>query len=188
MAACCTLSFCVKPGKPCLEILVRNGEIWFKGKDIAEILLFKKYRRALELHVDNEDKMRLSELLKGSPNLGPLKNQQPNTIFINESGLYSLIFGSTKPEAKKFKQWVTKEVLPSLRKYGTYSLNTNFISFTPSYDVNDLVQFYNKNVLYIGYIGTKNNEQLMKFGKSGDFETRFCGGVGCEDSRSAGAV
>lgn len=89
-----------------------NGEAWFVGKDVAEVLGYKKARNAISAHVDEEDK-------KDAPIQGPLGGKQAMTI-INESGLYSLIISSKLPSAKRFKRWVTSEVLPAIRKHGAY--------------------------------------------------------------------
>ena len=89
-----------------------KNEPWFVGKDIAEILGYKKARNAIAQHVDDEDK-------KEAPIQGTLGGTQSMTI-INESGLYSLILSSKMPNAKKFKHWVTSEVLPTIRKHGAY--------------------------------------------------------------------
>lgn len=100
----------------CLEI---NGEPHFVGKDAAIILGYKNPQKAIKEHVDEEDK-KMGEQ-NGTPyiidNLG--RKQYP--IFINESGLYSLILSSKLPNAKKFKRWVTSEVLPTIRKNGMYA-------------------------------------------------------------------
>lgn len=89
-----------------------DGEPWFVGKDVAVALGYEKYRNAIAVHVDDDDK-------KGAPIQGPLGGEQKMTI-INESGLYSLIFSSKLPGAKDFKRWVTSEVLPSIRRTGQY--------------------------------------------------------------------
>ena len=91
-----------------------NGEPYFVGKDIALILGYAKPRNAISTHVDEEDK-------KDAPIRGDLGGTQEMTI-INESGVYALIFGSKLPNAKKFKHWVTSEILPTIRKTGTYSI------------------------------------------------------------------
>lgn len=90
-----------------------EGEAWFVGKDVANSLGFKDSVSALRNNVSKEDKR------VGSVSL-PSGNQ--NMTVINESGLYSLIFGSKLPSAKKFKRWVTSEVLPALRKHGSYEV------------------------------------------------------------------
>lgn len=90
-----------------------NNEPYFVGKDVAEILGYSKPRNAISTHVDEEDK-------QDAPIQGDLGGKQKMTI-INESGLYSLILKSKLPNAKKFKRWVTSEVLPTIRKTGSYS-------------------------------------------------------------------
>ena len=90
-----------------------NGEPWFVGKDVAESLGYVKARNAIATHIDDDDKME-------APIHGDLGGVQNMTI-INESGVYSLAFGSKLPNAKLFKKCVTKEVLPSIRKTGRYS-------------------------------------------------------------------
>ena len=89
-----------------------NGEPWFVGKDVAEELGYAKARNAISTHVSEEDK-------KDAPIQGDLGGVQQMTI-INESGLYSLILGSKLPSAKRFKHWVTSEVLPAIRQNGVY--------------------------------------------------------------------
>ena len=95
-----------------------DNKLHFVGKDIAEALRYENPQKAIRDHVDEEDKVMGEQ--NGTPyildNLG--RKQYP--IFINESGLYSLIMSSKLPNAKKFKRWVTSEVLPSIRKHGGY--------------------------------------------------------------------
>ncbi len=93
-----------------MSILV-EGTPWFAGKDVSEILGFGNYRQAISSNVDDED--------KGVHSVDTLGGKQ-NLVFINESGLYSLILSSRIPKAKHFKHWVTSEVLPSIRKHGAY--------------------------------------------------------------------
>lgn len=97
-----------------VRTLSTNYETWFVGKDVAEILGYKKARNAIAQHVDDEDK-------KEAPIQGTPGGTQSMTI-INESGLYSLILSSKMPNAKRFKHWVTSEVLPSIRKTGSYQV------------------------------------------------------------------
>lgn len=92
-----------------------NGEVWFVGKDVAEALGYCKPENALAAHVDQEDKT--ITLIQGSGS-----NYKSNTTLINESGLYSLTLSSKLPSAKKFKRWITKEVIPSIRKTGSYNM------------------------------------------------------------------
>lgn len=89
-----------------------NDEPYFVGKDIADVLGYSNSRKALIDHVDEEDKntVTIRDGNKGNP----------NQVVINESGMYSLVLSSKLPNAKKFKHWVTNEVLPSIRKHGAY--------------------------------------------------------------------
>lgn len=95
--------------------LLINSEPWFVGKDVASILGYKKPENAIANHVDDDDKT--TTLIQG---IG--SNYKSKTMIINESGLYSLVLSSKLPSAKKFKRWVTSEVLPSLRKTGQYQV------------------------------------------------------------------
>ena len=95
--------------------------IWFRGKDVAEILGYSKTRDALSRHVDNEDK----KLICCRPQNVDANNSDLRGKYftlINESGVYSLVLSSKLETAKKFKRWITSEVLPSTRKYGQYKL------------------------------------------------------------------
>lgn len=94
-----------------------EGEPWFVGKDVAEALGYADTAAALKKHVDDEDK----KLFKAD-DLPTLKTSNYGAYLINESGLYSLMLKSKLPGAKKFKRWVTSEVLPSIRKTGAYSM------------------------------------------------------------------
>lgn len=94
-----------------LRTLQINGEPFFVGKDLAEILGYQNGSRDINRHVDEEDRTKLM-LSDG--------RQSKETIIINESGMYSLILSSKLPNAKKFKRWVTSEVLPAIHKTGVY--------------------------------------------------------------------
>ena len=116
-----------------VPVIKCKDEIWFRGKTIAEILGYAIQRKPILDHVDHEDKRKLSELVPKSKQneigrlkyrdsiLEPLMNNQKNTIYINESGLYNLVLLSRLESALAFKRWMTKEVLPSIRKTGRYS-------------------------------------------------------------------
>lgn len=95
-----------------IRTMTINGDPYFVGKDVAEVLGYSNTRDALAKRVDEED--------KGVANCDTLGGSQNLTI-INESGLYSLILGSKLPKAKEFKHWVTSEVLPAIRKTGLYA-------------------------------------------------------------------
>lgn len=89
-----------------------NGDPYFVGKDVAAVLGYKEVAKAVRQHVEDDD--------KGVSVLDTPGGKQ-ETVIINESGLYSLILSSKLPSAKKFKRWVTSEVLPSIRKHGLYA-------------------------------------------------------------------
>lgn len=94
-----------------LRTIERNGDPWFVGKDVAKALGYERTADAIRAHVDNED--------KGLGEIQTPGGKQSMTI-INESGLYSLILSSKLKTAKRFKHWVTSEVLPAIRKHGAY--------------------------------------------------------------------
>lgn len=95
-----------------VRTILVNDEPYFVGKDVAEILGYERADNAIRNHVDDEDK--LTHQISAS-------GQNRNMTIINESGLYSLILKSKLPSAKKFKRWVTSEVLPTIRKHGMYA-------------------------------------------------------------------
>ena len=90
-----------------------KSETFFVGKDVAKALGYKNPSNALQVHVDSEDKTSYLIQVSGS-------TYKANTLFINESGLYSLVLSSKLPQAKAFKRWVTSEVLPQIRQTGGY--------------------------------------------------------------------
>lgn len=92
--------------------LMIDNEPWLVGKDVATDLGYQNGSRDINRHVDEEDRRKVM-VFDGK--------QNKETIVINESGLYALVFGSKLPSAKKFKHWVTSEVLPTLRKTGSYA-------------------------------------------------------------------
>ena len=106
-----------------LPVIKCKDEIWVKANTVANILRYKNTMKSICDHVDPEDKRKLSELgPKSKQNERfPLERNERNTIYINESGLYSLILRSKLESAQVFKRWVTKEALPSIRKIGRYS-------------------------------------------------------------------
>ena len=128
-----------------LNIIKKDDDIWFRAKTIAIILGYSNSRKAINDHVDSEDKCTLNELKsKGDESL-PLTGNLKNTIYINESGLYSLILRSKMDKAKDFQRWVTKEVLPSIRKTGKYEFNNRpykmlTFNINTEYDLHNLLE------------------------------------------------
>lgn len=111
-----------------------DNEPYFVGNEVAQILGYEDYRGAINKKVDSDDKLRSQIDHAG---------QKRNVTLINESGLYSLIFSSKLESAKRFKRWVTSEVLPSIRKHGLYATD-NVIENTlnnPDYIINILTEY-----------------------------------------------
>lgn len=102
------------------SIVDSNNEVWFVGKDVATALGYKDISHAILDHVEKEDRVNSKTQGYFVPEFG-----QRGTWLINESGLYSLVLSSQLESAKEFKRWVTKEILPSIRKNGYYSFNQN---------------------------------------------------------------
>ena len=114
-----------------VRLIMLNNEPWFVGRDVADVLGYSNSNKAIQMHVDNEDKVLRSQLGR---ELGKLFNSvkdiqkafgRQDNWFINESGLYSLIFSSNLPQAEHFREWVTSEVLPSIRKNGMFITEKN---------------------------------------------------------------
>ena len=110
-----------------LPVIKYEDEIWFKAVVVATLLKYTNQRKAIRDHVDPEDKRKLSEIGLGSKRNEsfPFKGNGGECIYINESGLYSLILRSKLESAKEFKRWVTSQVLPSIRKTGRYDYCMN---------------------------------------------------------------
>lgn len=110
-----------------LTVIQTIDELLFRAKEVAEMLGYVNTEKAIRVHVDEEDIKFWRDIKKMDKETPAQKGQalkfyQDQTRFINESGIYSLILRSNKPEAKKFKRWVTSEVLPAIRKNGSYIL------------------------------------------------------------------
>ena len=112
-----------------IRTVVIDNEPWMVGKDVASALGYAKPENAIANHVDGEDKT--ATLIQGSGS-----NYKTKAVIINESGLYSLVMSSKLPGAKKFRRWVTSEVLPTLRKTGEYAM----ICKPDSYMISDPVE------------------------------------------------
>lgn len=127
-----------------------NNEAWFAGKDVATALGYSNTRDALSKHVDGEDKADVA-FHDGS--------QRRNMVAINESGLYALIFGSKLKSAKKFKHWVTSEVLPSIRKTGSYEMK----NYSP--EMKAILMHDEKIVKIDGRVTDLENNMVIDYGQ-----------------------
>ena len=106
-------------------IIDKKDNIWFNANNLCRILKYKDPKDALRKHVDKQDKTYL-ENIKQMYKTEKGKNVQMNTIYINESGLYSLLFKSRLEIGIKFKKWITSEVIPNIRKHGKYIINDKY--------------------------------------------------------------
>ena len=110
-----------------IRVVVIDGVPWFVGKDIAECLGYTDVAHAILDHVDEEDRVNSKTQGQNNPEFG-----QRGAWLVNESGMYSLALSSTLATAKPFKRWITSEVLPSIRKTGSYTVNTQIPKLTPN--------------------------------------------------------
>lgn len=108
-----------------VRVIERDGEPWFVGKDVAEALGYAKPLNALASHVDEDDSLKQG--------LIDSMGRTQEAIFINESGVYSLVFASKLPTAKAFKRWVTSEILPIIRQTGGYVQENREAEFIKNY-------------------------------------------------------
>ena len=167
-------------------------EPWFCGKDIAIILGYKDTTKSITNHVDEDDKLNFETLLnntkqgRGESAVPLILNQNDlKTIYINESGLYSLIFSSKLEIAKIFKKWITSEVLPNIRKKGKYEmeekyqlllqakeeiikkkdLESKYLYFATQHDVDFHIRDNKEDALYLGGHITDLQNYIRKLGK-----------------------
>jgi prophage antirepressor-like protein len=145
-------------GKNEIRIFIENGEPWFAAKDACEVLEIQNTTDALK-RLDNDEVTRF--------NLGGLSGE---TNFINEPGLYSLILGSRKPEAKQFKRWITHEVLPMIRKTGGYVSNEEMFIHTYLPHADDQTKLMFRATLETV---RKQNEQLAVMQPKADYFDRL---------------
>lgn len=143
-----------------------DGTIYFRAKDISHILEYKNTKKAIIERVEKCDKKTMEELTRGNVSL-PLTHNQKNTIFINQSGVFSLMLSSKMKKAKEFKHWVTSDVLSSINESGSYSVSddTEPESF---YKKGMVTSFDGKRVLYVGCAGVVDGEKIYKVGISAD--------------------
>ena len=149
-----------------------NDEPWFVGNDVSRTLGYSNYRNAVSMHVDDEDKLRTQIEYAG---------QNREVTLINESGLYNLIFNSKLESAKRFKRWVTSEVLPAIRKTGTYQIPTDpmdalRLMFQATEDTQEKVNQVDARVIHLEqnvklepgeytYIGKSISRKVYQIGK-----------------------
>ncbi|MFG3613128.1 ORF6C domain-containing protein [Rummeliibacillus stabekisii] len=129
-----------------VRILEKDGEPWFVGKDVAQILGYQRPDNAIRNHVDEEDKLMHQISASG---------QNRNMTLINESGMYSLVLSSKLESAKRFKRWVTSDVLPQIRKTGAYTSNSMELALQAALDHERKINAIEEDVDYL-----KNNMRI----------------------------
>ena len=168
-----------------LPVIMCKDNIWFKAVVVATILKYTNQSKAIRDHVDPEDKRKLSELMSKSKRnesfplqTGSLKGNEGNTVYINESGLYSLIFGSKLESAKEFKRWVTSQVLPSIRKTGRYEYcNTLTFKIENETDLHvKVVSFLKKRYPHSLFTVTLGENQDIAFKRIDSFKKGYLRG------------
>ena len=163
-----------------ITVIKCRDEIWFRGKDIAKALGYEKTRNAILKHVNDDNKSILEDLRRGPQIRAPFKNEQGGSIFINESGLYSLIFGSKLESAKVFKRWVTSEVLPSIRKTGRYDHKySNMLTFKIENETDlyvEVVSFLKKRYPHSLFTVTLGENQDTAFKRIDSFKKGYVRG------------
>lgn len=142
-----------------IRVVKLDNEYWFVAKDVSDILEYSETSKML-VHVEEDEKRNINP--KQSPELvGSFSNTVTSVALINEEGLYSAIFSSTKPEAKAFRKWVKSEVLPSIRKTGSY--NSEIAPVDP---LTDLRQFIAEQTV-INRKLLEDSKQLTQFNRKG---------------------
>lgn len=164
-----------------ITLLDNVGKLWFCGTDSATALDYKDPKKAIQRHVDEDDKIKLSDI-----NIDVKLDKHPHTIFISEGGLYTLILKSEQEKAKKFKKWVTSEVLPSIREFGYYKMKKkyedensellkkiNYLKKQNEEMKNDLkIDDYPNGALAYVLDYSDENEEIYRPGQTGDMTKR----------------
>jgi anti-repressor protein len=122
-------------------VIIDNNKIsWFNAKQICISLKYKQAKKKISKYVDHEDKIQLKKM-----DISFVISQQTDSIYINESGLYSLLITSRTERSKKFKKWITKNVLPELRKKEIFSKDEDINKLLKKININKLVYMIKKN-------------------------------------------
>jgi anti-repressor protein len=154
-----------------IRTLTIENEPWFVGKDVAEKLGYKRTADAMKDHVDDDDKrfVKVGEI-------PTLKTSNYGATLINESGLYSLILSSKLPTARQFKHWVTSEVLPAIRKSGSYAVpKGKELLALALVEANNVIESMNKENHELKIEVAKRNETIVDMTPKAIFADRICG-------------
>lgn len=148
----------VYKGHTC-QVIIDNYSIpWFSGKDVATFLKYVDTNQAIRFNVEDIDKRPLGELYQFMKKIP--ENSQDNAIYINETGLYCLMFGSKKELAKKFKMWVLRTILPSIREFGYFQLDEKYM--TQIAQLNEQLKMSRSTIRML-----ENNQKKQKFPDGG---------------------
>lgn len=148
-----------------------DWEVYVQGSPVAKFLGYMNPSEAIGDHVDDENLFNYGQLIKlfpASTNLVSKKYLETKTLFINLSGFFNLIHYSKKDPAKKIKKWLDNEVIPSLIKYGTYTMQPVKMNIKIFYDDAMFSDFDKKAVLYIAFVGKYKGEFIFKYGLTRD--------------------
>lgn len=146
-----------------LRIMDEDGVVWFIGKDVAQALGYNNQSKAIQQHVEEEDKKKID--IRASQNGRVENNLVSRAWLINESGLYSLILSSKLPKAKAFKRWVTSEVLPAIRKTGKYEAAAQAVPINDE-PVTDFTQLeFDQRIRIAAIIASCRRERLPMVAK-----------------------
>lgn len=137
-----------------IRVLRKDGSLWWIAKDVCEVLGLSNVSDAVSKLDEDEKDVASTDTLGGKQNL----------LIVNESGLYSLILGSRKTEAKRFKRWVTHDVIPSIRQTGSYSLD----SITPSQQLQAILMLDGRQQEFEERIGRIENNTTIDYGQQND--------------------
>ena len=144
-----------------IQYVMVDGEPWFRGKEVAKLLGYANTTQAILSNVEGDDRKKLKEIVNLSHRLTDY--HFGISVFVNESGLYSLILRSQKEEAKAFQQWVTKDVIPSIRKTGSHSVAPEQPSLPPAPEpsaISQLSFFDLEKIKVDNYINLYNEKEL----------------------------
>jgi prophage antirepressor-like protein len=162
-------------------IIDNDNNAWFNANQIASALGYDAPKKAISYNIDEDEKKQLEDI-----NTDIKTDKHPHSIYLSESGLYSLMLSSRLPKAQKFKKWITKDVIPSIRKYGYYKQQKNYENELSELmeKINYLIKenenmknelkhdlFPNGGVVYvIDY--SDNGKTIYRIGKTGDMKAR----------------
>jgi prophage antirepressor-like protein len=160
-------------GNTVLVIVDKEGKPWCKAKDLAIILQYKNTKDAIIKHVSKKYKKSYADMVANHDHKIKI---DPRTIFLSQPGTFQLIFHSKMSNAIRFYEWIVEEVIPEILQFGTYSMKSpsnELEKLTKDfYQDNEITDYLHMHVIYLAYIGQKNEKYILKFGVSGNYPRR----------------